>query len=323
MRYPEDMLFLKEADVCSLLPMKDCIEQMRSAFRGLAGDEAQNQPRRRLILPTGAVLHQMAASCGGYFGTKIYSTHLKYKANFLFLLYAAETAQPLALLEADHLGQIRTGAASGLATDVLAPPDASVLAVIGSGFQARSQAAAVCAVREIREIRVFSRSEEKRTAYAREVSEQLGVEVIAAESAREAVEGAHIVSTATWSKDPVVEASWIAAGTHVNAIGTNVANRREIPAELVLRANPVVVDSVAQAQTEAGDLIQAFSEDDWDWRVVGLERVMSPGWQSPAPGDITLFKSVGLAVEDVAAAAFVYERARGAGIGTELPVLYS
>lgn len=317
------MLFLKEADVRSLLPMKDCIEQMRSAFQALAEDQAINQPRRRLILPGGAVLHQMAASCRAYFGTKIYSTHLKHGANFLFLLYDAETAKPLALFEADYLGQIRTGAATGLATALMARPDASILAVIGSGFQARSQAEAICAVRPIRQIRVWSRSEEKRKGYAAEVSQHLGIEVIAADSAPAAVNGAHIVSTATWSKEPVLESSWIASGTHVNAIGSNVANRREVPADLVFRANPVVVDSVEQAQIESGDLIQAFSEDDWDWRVVGLERALSPGWQGSTPGDITLFKSNGLALEDVAAATFVYERAKLTGMGSELPLLYS
>jgi ornithine cyclodeaminase/alanine dehydrogenase-like protein (mu-crystallin family) len=317
------MLFLKEAEVRALLPMKDCIEQLRTAFRAIGEDQAINQPRRRLILPSGAVLHQMAASCGKYFGTKIYSTHLKHGANFLFVLYESETASPLALLEADSLGQIRTGAASGLATDVLARRDASVMAVIGSGYQARSQAEAVCAVRPIREIRVWSRSEEKRATYAREMSEQLGVEVIAPDSAREAVEGAHVVSTATFSREPVVVSEWVVPAAHVNAIGTNVANRRETPAELVLRANPVVVDSVEQAKIEAGDLIQAFSEDDWDWRVVGLDKAMTPGWQSSTTGDITFFKSVGLALEDVAAAALVYERAKADGVGAELPILYS
>jgi ornithine cyclodeaminase/alanine dehydrogenase-like protein (mu-crystallin family) len=197
------------------------------------------------------------------------------------------------------------------------------MAVIGSGFQARSQAEAVCAVRPIREIRVWSRSQEKRTEYAREMSRQLAVEVIAADSARKAVEGAHVVSTATFAKEPVIESEWVAPAAHVNAMGSNVATRRETPAALVLRANPVVVDSVDQAKIEAGDLIQALSEDDWDWRVVGLEKAMFPGWQSSSPGDVTFFKSVGLALEDVAAAAFVYERAKADGAGSELPILYS
>jgi alanine dehydrogenase len=317
------MLFLTEADVRELLPMKDCIESLRSAFQALAEGQASNQSRRRLVMPRGAVLHQLAAHCQNYFGTKIYSTHLKHGANFLFLLYETETAKPVALLEADFLGQIRTGAASGLATDLMARADAAKLAVIGSGHQARSQAEAVCAVRPIREIRVWSRSEEKRSAYAIEMAERLGIEVVAADTAREAVEGAEIVCTATWAKDPVIESGWIAAGTHINAMGTNVANRREIPAEVVFRANPVVVDSIEQAKLEAGDLIQAFSEDDWDWRVIGLEKTMSPGWQGSTPGDITLFKSIGLALEDVAAAAFVYERAKAETRGLELPVLYS
>lgn len=317
------MLFLKEADVRALLPMKDCIEQMRAAFRALGEDRAINQPRRRLILPAGAVLHQLAAWWGKYFGAKIYSSHVKHGTNFLFLLYEAETARPLALFEADHLGQLRTGAASGLATDLLARKDASVMAVIGSGFQARGQAEAVCAVRSIREIRVWSRSGEKRAAYAREMEEKLRVRVRAAESAREAVEGAEVVATATFAKEPVLESEWVAAGAHVNAVGTNVANRREIPAALVLRANPIVVDSVEQAKMEAGDLIQALPEEDWKRRVASLDQVLCGTWRSSTPGNITFFKSVGLGVEDVAAAALVYERAKAGGAGMELPILYS
>jgi hypothetical protein len=163
------MLYLTESDVQQLLPMPDCIRLMRSTFEGLRDGTAQNQSRRRLILKTGSVLHSLAGAYGDYFGTKFYSTHPKHGAHFLFALYKAGTAEPLALMEANHLGQIRTGAASGYATDLLANPQASVLGVIGSGYQARTQVEAIRAVRPIREVRVWSRTPEKARRFAEEM----------------------------------------------------------------------------------------------------------------------------------------------------------
>src|SRR5262249_38951546 len=148
-----------ESDVRDLLPSPTAIELMEAAFRRLAVSEALNQPRRRLILPTGSVLHYMAGADGAYFGAKIYATHPRHGAHFLFLLYAAADAKPLALLEANYLGQIRTGAASGYATKLLARPDAAIVGIIGSGFQARTQVAATRAVRSILQVKVWSRSE--------------------------------------------------------------------------------------------------------------------------------------------------------------------
>ena len=162
------MLFLTESDVRELLPMAKAVDLIESAFHRMAAGESINQPRRRLILPAGSVLHYMAAADGSYFGTKIYATHPKHGAHFLFLLYNAADAKPLAILEANHLGQIRTGAASGYATRLLARPEAATLGVIGSGFQARTQIAAMRAVRPIRQVRIWSRSEDKRRALAME-----------------------------------------------------------------------------------------------------------------------------------------------------------
>src|SRR5271163_5086036 len=166
------MLYLSEEDVRELLPMPEAIGVMRSAFQALAQGRAINQPRRRLILDTGAMLHSMAGSYENYFGTKIYSTHPRYGAHFLFLLFDAQTGNPLAQMEANHLGQIRTGAAGGYATDLLANPEADSLGVIGSGFQARTQIEAIRAVRPIKTVRVWSRSEEKRRKFADECAAQ-------------------------------------------------------------------------------------------------------------------------------------------------------
>jgi len=298
------MLYLTESDVQTLLPMKDCIRIMRSTFEALREGSAQNQPRRRLILKTGSVLHSLAGAYGDYFGTKFYSTNPRYGAHFLFALYDATTAEPLALIEANHLGQIRTGAASGYATDLMANPHAEVLAVIGSGYQARTQVEAIRAVRAIREVRVWSRSAAKVGRFA------AAVNASAAESAQAAVRDADIVVTATNAKEPVVELDWIRMGTHINAIGSNVANRRELTADLVSRAGVVAVDSMEQAKIEAGDLILAES---WA-NVVELKDVRA----AYDPARITIFKSIGLGVEDVAAGAFVYKRAQQRKLGKPL-----
>lgn len=314
------MLFLTEAEVRRLLPMGEAVRLMRETFEGLRAGASLSQPRRRLHLPaTGSVLHAMAGAHGRYFGTKIYATNAKYgNANFLFWLLDAETAKPLALFEANWLGQIRTGAASGYATDVLARADAATHGVIGTGFQARSQVEAVAAVRKLREVRVWSRKAENRERFARECSEQFGLRVVAVETAREAVEGMDIVSTATWAKDPVLEAEWVSPGTHVNAMGSNNPARRELPAELLERASLIAADSVEQARIESGDLLLAWGEAGSEWaRVQDLWNVT----ERPAAGGegITIFKSNGLGVEDVAAAAFVYEEALRLGdAGREL-----
>ena len=289
------MFYFTESDIQELLPISEAIRLMRMAFEALKIGRAQNQPRRRLILESGSVLHSMAGAVGNYFGTKFYSTNPRYGAHFYFFLYDSKTAQPLAMMEANYLGQIRTGAASGYATDLLANPKAETLAIIGSGFQARTQLDAIRSVRPIQTVRVWSRSEEKRLKFAEERS------VTAASSAEDAVRGADIVVTATNAKDPVLESSWISDGTLVNAMGSNVANRRELPADLVKRAALVAVDSLEQAKIEAGDLILA---DSWA-NVVELQNI-EPHHD---PNHVTIFKSIGLGVEDVAAGAYIYERA--------------
>lgn len=301
------MLQISEADVRRLLPMKEAVRLMRETFVALREHKAQNQARRRLVLETGSVLHSLAGCWGNYFGTKIYSTHVKHGANFFFLLFDAQTAKPLAMMEANYLGQIRTGAASGYATDLLARPDAGTLAVIGSGFQARSQVEAIACVRNLREVRVYSRKAVNREAFAAEMAQQFGLNVKPATTAEEAVRGADLIATATWSKDPVIESSWVEAGAHINAMGSNSAQRREIPAELVARAEVIAVDSLEQSKIEAGDLLLAWNEADWlSPRVVELKDVRAS--TRPSPEAVTIFKSNGLGVEDVSAGAFVFEQ---------------
>jgi alanine dehydrogenase len=277
--------------------MREGLRLMRETFAALRAGTAINQPRRRLTLPNGSTLHSMAGAWGRYFGTKFYSTHPRHGAQFFFFLFDAETAKPLAQMEANWLGQIRTGAASGYATDLLASPQAVTLGIIGSGFQAQSQLEAIRLVRKLREVRAWSRNEEKRRRFA----EQTGAKAVA--SAEEAVRGADIVVTATSAKEPVVQTDWIAAGVHINAMGSNRADRRELPSDLVKRADLIAVDSIEQSKIESGDLLLA--PVDWSDR-----RIIELAWvdRGPAGTPITIFKSNGLGVEDVAAAAYVYEQ---------------
>lgn len=303
--------------------MRETIALMRRVFEDLGSGKAQNQARRRLVLPGGYALHCLAGAFGAYFGTKVYSSNPRTGAHFLFLLYNAEGGLPLALFEANYLGQIRTGAASGFATDLLASPDARTLAVIGSGFQARSQIEATLAVRQFRSVRIWSRNPEKRGRFAAECSEAFGVRIETPPTAEETVRGADVIVTATNSKDPVLEDGWIGPGAHINAIGSNHPKRRELPPALIERAGLIAVDSIEQSRLEAGDLIGALGEADWrPPKLVELAE-LAAGKRVYQRGDApTLFKSNGLGVEDVAAAGLVYDSAEKSEMA-RLPVLYS
>jgi alanine dehydrogenase len=315
--YPRIVLFLKEQEVRELLPMKQAVELMRVMFGELRTNAAKNQPRRRMYLPTASVLHSMAGACGKYYGTKIYSANARARnAEFLFWLLDAATAKPLALMEANWLGQIRTGAASGYATDLLASKSADRMGVIGSGFQARSQVEAVAQVRELKEVRVWSRQAENRDRFAEEIRKSLGIATVVAASAEDAVSGMPIVTTATWSKDPVVEAAWISPGAVVNAMGSNNPERRELPADLIARAGRIVVDSIEVARIESGDLLLAWKPEDWSTPRLMELKDLDAGVR-PAD-EVAIFKSNGLGVEDVAVGGWVYEQALSRGAGSQI-----
>ncbi|MGO9240646.1 MAG: ornithine cyclodeaminase family protein [Bryobacteraceae bacterium] len=306
------MLQITDNQVRELLPMGECVARMRECFAALGRGEAVNVPRRRLFLPTGTVMHQLAGAWGGYLGTKIYTTNAQRGAMYFhLLLYDAASAEPLALIEANHLGQIRTGAASGVATELLAAAAVSEVALIGAGFQAWTQLEAVLNVRPARVARVYSRKGEKRESFAARARAAFGVEVTAAATAEACVRGAQVVITSTYAKEPVLASEWVETQAHVNATGSNQAGRREIPAELVRRAGLIAVDSIEQARIEAGDLLLAVPQGEWGGLpLVELSRIAAdPGFRRP--DGVTIFKSLGLGVQDVAAAALVYEKLTG------------
>jgi len=318
-----EVLYLTEADVAQLLTMDVALEAVESAFRAAAAGQVQNQPRRRLRTGVGAWLNYMAANDdrSGYFAMKIYTVS-KQGYRFLVPLYCGDSGDLVALIEADTMGCLRTGAASGVATKYMARPDARRAAILGSGHQAPTQLEAIARVRRLESACVYSRNPERRRAFADKMSAQLGLPVEPMASAEEAVRSADIVAAITTVKAPVVEGAWLQPGTHVNAAGASYPHRREVDDAVVARAARIVVDSREQAMMEAGDLLIPFKDSPEPWDNV---RELSDVVAGTTPGrssaeEITLFKSIGVALEDVAVAVRIYERARAEGVGRKLPM---
>src|SRR5258708_2438736 len=221
-----------------------------------------------------------------------------------------------ALIESDFMGAYRTGAASAVAARALARPGPATVAMIGAGWQAGTQALAISRVLEIKELRVFSRHDERRAEFAREQEAQLGVATIASGSAELAVRGADVVVTMTTSKTPVIEADWVEPHALVIAAGSNWHNKAEVPADLVARAQTIVVDQLAAAQLESGDLIAAHAAGKFEWsRAVELGAVLAGKWQRPESSGVSLFQSHGLALWDLAPGSVVLAAARRRGLG--------
>jgi ornithine cyclodeaminase/alanine dehydrogenase-like protein (mu-crystallin family) len=313
-------LLLTEDEVQALLPMERAIERVELSFRAQHAGRGINHPRRRIFLEKSS-LHYMAAALadGNLVGLKIY-TVTRNSFRFVVLLYDGETGELLALIEADHLGRLRTGAASGVATEFLARRSAARVGLIGAGRQARTQLEAVAKVRPVTAAKVFSRDEARRKEFCREMSARLGLGVEPVESAEAAARFGEIVITATTSREPVLRGEWLAPGAHVNAIGGNMANRRELDDAALARAALITVDSIEQAREEAGDLIHGLMGAGRRWdEVAELHEVMGGTRRGRAADhDITLFKSCGIALWDVAVAGFVYRQALADGRGTVL-----
>jgi alanine dehydrogenase len=311
------VLLLTEDDVKQLLTMEMALEAVELGLRKLALDEAVNVPRSRAQTDH-AMLHFLAAGAKtlGVMGYKVYSTSRK-GAQFHVGLYDGKSGALLALIQADYLGQMRTGAASGVATQYMARHDATEVGLFGSGKQARTQLLAVCKVRKIRRVQVYSPNEEHRRRFAAEMSELCATEVEPVPRPEMAAEDKDVIITATTSREPVLNGHWIAEGTHINAVGSNFLGKAELDAVAVRRCESIVVDSKDQARLEAGDFTQALEDGSIHWADIHeLGQVIVGRYTGRAHAqDVTLFKSLGIAVEDVAVAARVYAKAQAAGVG--------
>lgn len=306
-------LYFSEDDVQRQLSVRETVEALEDAFRLWGHGQAVDQPRRRIRLEKG-FFHMLEAAIHGLgvHGFKAY-TAPPAGGEFLVNLYDSATGKLLALLQGHYLGQIRTGAASGLATRYMARPNASTVGTIGTGFQAETQLEAVCAVRPIKKAKAYSRTSERREAFARKMSERLGIEVEAVDSGQACVEGVDIINVITSSREPVLHGEWLSRGQHINAAGSNHWMRRELDDEAVRRADLIVADSLAAARSECGELIWAVGRGVIRWEQVRELRDIVAGHMPGRPRDdaITLFESQGLAIEDVAAAYHLYQKAGG------------
>ena len=316
-------LFLTEKEVAELLPMGECIDALDQAFAHAGAGQTENKPRSRIRMP-GGFFHFMAAADAEHkvFGYKAYgSLGGSGGSKMMVMLYDYESGQMLAFLEAGRLGQIRTGAASGLATQYMARQQASTVGIIGSGSQASTQLEAVAAVREIRQVKVYSRRTEAREEFARRSSERLNLEVVPVDSAQACVADSDIVVVITTAREPVLEGDWLAPGAHVNAAGGNHWMRREVDEGTVTRADLIVVDDLDQAKAECGDLIWPEARGSFRWDMAHELQDVVAGRVQGRPSDqaVTLFESMGVALEDIAAAQLVYHKAREQGVGQELP----
>ncbi|MFN3883440.1 MAG: ornithine cyclodeaminase family protein [Rhodocyclaceae bacterium] len=314
-------LFLSETDVRGLLTMDLALEVVEAAHRAHALGRAIDIPRQRTRVPT-ASLHilQGALLDEGVMGYKAY-TASKAGVRFLVHLFDAADGRPLAVIEANFLGMMRTGAAGGIAAKYLSRPESATVGMIGAGWQAQGQLAALCKVRPIRQVKLYSRNPEKRRLASAEFAQRFGIEVVPVESAEAAVRGSDIVVTITTSATPVVQGDWLSPGTHVNAAGSNALIRRELDEKTVGRASLVCVDGRETALREAGDLLPALEKGRLHaGRLVELGEIVAG--IRPGRGDadeITLFESQGMAIQDLAVARRLWQLAGSQGIGTPLP----
>lgn len=312
-------LLLTEEEVDGLLDMESTLPVVEEVFRAHGEGAATNHARRRVSLPTGG-LNVMFAGAPQIdaMGLKAYSVSSS-GARFYTMLFHPESGELLSILQSDRLGQLRTGASTGVAAKYLAREDATTLGLYGAGWQAETQLEALAAVRELSRVVVYSRKEESRKRFAGKLGERLGMEVETTDQPEEPA-AQDIVVTATSSKEPVLKGEWLSPGAHVTAAGSNFIFKSEIDREVVRRASFVCVDSREELGLEAGDLMmpletgQLLPEAVFELGAVVAGHVKG----RRSAGDITLFASQGLALQDMAAARLVYDRARERGVGREV-----
>lgn len=309
-------LLINETEVSQLLSMPECIEQLRNAFTQIGQNSAANTPRVR-TKGSGVMLHSLVAVSDTW-GMSAFKTYASTREGVSFVvgLFDNASSQLLAMISADRLGQIRTGAATGLATDLLASEQPARIGLIGCGTQAGAQLEAMCCVRPPSQVLVYSRRIEKAEEFAALWSPKLDCEITVADSTEQLTKQSNLIATITPSKTPVIQGEWIQPGTHLNLAGGNQLRRTECDQETIRNADLVACDEIAQCQNESGELAQAVEAGVTDWnQIVPLDQLLARPYQR-SENAITVFKSVGLGIEDLAAAQWIYQKAQEQGIGT-------
>jgi alanine dehydrogenase len=314
-------LWISESDVVSMMDMGEAISALEAGLRAEAKGHAQNMIKTHVEWNAGATLHAVGAVFPerGYAGTKTWP-HTKNGATPLLVLFDCNSGQLKAIIEAFALGQLRTAAASGVATRFLASPGSDEFAIIGTGKQAITQLAAVLAVRPIRRIRVFSPNAQHRTQFVERVRNEFEVETVASSSVREAVNGASIITIVTRATEPVLSADIVDKGAHINSIGAIVPSRAEVSGDVLARTTQLVTDSIPQAQKLSRELIEFFGPPSAKWDAVrSLASVVAGKSTRLASDDLTLFKALGVGISDLSLGIAIYERALDLGLGNRIP----
>ncbi|MFM1987135.1 MAG: ornithine cyclodeaminase Ocd [Pseudomonadota bacterium] len=310
--------WLTEADVVSLVTLDDAIVALE---RTAADASAFNVPKALAGYDDGSSMHSLgsAAPALGYAGFKTW-IHTKRGATAVYSLFDSRNGGVRAMIEAGALGQLRTAAMTGLGTRWQAAEGVDDMGLVGTGFQALTQVAAVNAVRPLRRLRVFSPTPEKRRAFIDMVNRRFDLEVVEADSCAAALDGAPLVTIVTRAKDPFVSAAMLARGAHVNAVGAILPANAELLPDVLERAGSIVVDDVPNAQKASRELMDRFGgERGWSAvRAIG-DVIRSGRPARPEGGDLSLFKSVGMGLSDLAVATMAFERAVERGLGRPIP----
>lgn len=317
------MLYLTESEVAELLVIEDAIGEVERALRGYGEGWVVNNPRRRLRLPQSLLMSLEAGDAStGYVGHKNYLAVPGHDVLSHFFLYDSGQRALVAMMQANELGRVRTSATSAVAAKYLARHDATRYAVFGAGFQAETQVEAICRVRPIRQVRVWSRTREQVEGFCRRLSARLNTVVLepALGDPAELAAWGDIITVATRASEPVLRGDWLQRGVFVNAVGANALDRSEIDVEVSARADQVVVDSLEGARLESGDLLPAIEQGHLRWEQV---RELGAVVAGLTPGRVTdeqilLFESHGLGLEDLAVGSYVYHKAIAAGAGHQL-----
>lgn len=315
-------LLLKEKDVEQLLTMPLALDLVERVHQEYSAGKAIDVPRERTRLPkAGLHILQGAVPSAGVFGYKAY-TSSREGIRFLVHAFNAERGNLEAIVEANYLGMVRTGAAGGVAAKWLARPEAKVVGVFGAGWQAQGQIEALAAVRRLEQVKVYSRRADRLAAFCARLAGRLGLDVVPASSPEATVRGSDIVVTITTSATPVFDGEWVEPGLHINAAGSNSLVRQEIDEATLRKCSPIVVDSRPTALKEAGDLLPALEKGRLHaGQLAEIGEVMNgtrPG--RTLPEQVTLFESQGMAIQDLVIAAELAKMARAQGLGTEVDV---
>lgn len=315
-------LFLSESDVRELLTMQMALQAVESAHRDLSLGQAQDTPRARSRLPQ-TVLHilQGALPAQGVLGYKAYTSN-RSGNRFLVHVFDAASGELRGVVEADYLGMVRTGAASGVASKALARPDARIAGVFGAGWQAEGHIRAICAALPLERVKVFSRRSDKLKDFCQCLSQMTGVAIEPVDSAEAVVRGSDLLGTVTTASSPLFEAEWLEPGVHINAAGSNALIRQELSEAALRRSDLICVDSVPSALAEAGDLLPLLEKGRLQARqLVELGDVLIGRHAGrTSPEQITVFESQGMAIQDLAVASRLLALAESAGLGVRLPL---